>query len=410
MSFSPAGRSGSNRGRWRATTCFVSRCDSNRPKMPTDSWRLAYLLQATDDPSLLVPASSIWREKSAAFNYLDRRFEQPQERLLKALGFAGRLFPPIDASLHTSAPDHADLRADDAVMFLKEAAPLLGQSGFGVLLPSAFTGRGARIQARGRVRAQSKTPNARSRLSLDALVNFNWELTLGDETIDRTEFERLVALKSPLVQVRGQWVLLDPEQLQRAWAFIEKRGGELDLGDALRLALGGDGTVTPEGVEVEHVEAEGWLQDLLHNLNDTQQLEVLAPPAGLHAELRPYQQRGYSWLAFLRQYGLGACLADDMGMGKCLSGDTLIPINGIPRTAEEIWASYAGETHFDGEGFWANPTEPLQVNALDEKTGRIVYGARSAALPPTVSGADAHGQAGRWQPHYYYSPPPTFDE
>jgi len=25
-----------------------------------------------------------------------------------------------------------------------------------------------------------------------------------------------------------------------------------------------------------------------------------------------------SWLAFLRQYGLGACLADDMGLGKTI--------------------------------------------------------------------------------------------
>src|SRR5262249_7213013 len=35
-----------------------------------------------------------------------------------------------------------------------------------------------------------------------------------------------------------------------------------------------------------------------------------------HGTLRPYQRRGYSWLAFLRRWGLGACLADDMGLGK----------------------------------------------------------------------------------------------
>lgn len=39
-------------------------------------------------------------------------------------------------------------------------------------------------------------------------------------------------------------------------------------------------------------------------------------PSGLKAELRPYQHEGFAWLAFLRQYGLGACLADDMGLGK----------------------------------------------------------------------------------------------
>jgi SNF2 family DNA or RNA helicase len=39
-------------------------------------------------------------------------------------------------------------------------------------------------------------------------------------------------------------------------------------------------------------------------------------PAGLKAELRPYQLEGYQWLWRLSQLGLGACLADDMGLGK----------------------------------------------------------------------------------------------
>ena len=41
-------------------------------------------------------------------------------------------------------------------------------------------------------------------------------------------------------------------------------------------------------------------------------------PPDLHAELRPYQQRGVAWLAFVRDAGLGALLADDMGLGKTL--------------------------------------------------------------------------------------------
>ncbi len=40
------------------------------------------------------------------------------------------------------------------------------------------------------------------------------------------------------------------------------------------------------------------------------------PPAGLRAELRDYQHRGYRWLCFLRELGLGGVLADDMGLGK----------------------------------------------------------------------------------------------
>ncbi|QHO90484.1 helicase [Actinomyces sp. 432] len=41
-------------------------------------------------------------------------------------------------------------------------------------------------------------------------------------------------------------------------------------------------------------------------------------PAGLRAELRPYQLDGYRWLALLQSTGLGGILADDMGLGKTI--------------------------------------------------------------------------------------------
>jgi len=50
----------------------------------------------------------------------------------------------------------------------------------------------------------------------------------------------------------------------------------------------------------------------------------LAPPAGLRAALRPYQEEGFCWLARLAEAGLGACLADDMGLGKTLQALALL--------------------------------------------------------------------------------------
>lgn len=45
-------------------------------------------------------------------------------------------------------------------------------------------------------------------------------------------------------------------------------------------------------------------------------------PEGLNASLRPYQKRGYDWLAFLRDFGFHGILADDMGLGKTLQALT----------------------------------------------------------------------------------------
>jgi SNF2 family DNA or RNA helicase len=47
-------------------------------------------------------------------------------------------------------------------------------------------------------------------------------------------------------------------------------------------------------------------------------------PAGLHAELRPYQLEGYAWLSFLADHGLGGILADDMGLGKTVQALAMI--------------------------------------------------------------------------------------
>jgi superfamily II DNA or RNA helicase len=279
------------------------------------TWQLHYLLQANDDPSLLVPASDLWRERGNAFQILDRRFVQPHERLLRGLGFAARLVAGIERSLRNKTPTQAILSTEEAFAFLSEAGPLLEQSGFGVLVP-AFWGGSGRLRARASTsKRKSKSADGPGRMSFTSMIDFQWQLSIGDQVIDTAEFERLVALKQPLIQVRGEWVVLDPEQARQALALL-KKGGSMSLGEALRLGLSGTTAQLPAGVEFEGFDETGEIGRLLAELGKAQQLETLPQPALFQGTLRPYQLRGFSWLAFLRRYGLGACLADDMGLGK----------------------------------------------------------------------------------------------
>jgi SNF2 family DNA or RNA helicase len=286
-------------------------------------WTLRYMLQANDDPSLLVPAEKVWRARGGTLQVLNRRFEGAQERLLAGLGLAGRLFPPIMASLRTARPQTSSLTVDQAYAFLREVGPLLEGSGFGVLVPPWWEKPGARLGLRARLKAEANIIG-QGILNMDALVRFDWELALGDEPLTREEFERLAALKMPLVRVRGQWVLLQPDQIEAAIAFWEKkrRLGQMPLRDALGLALGVAQDV--EGLPLHGVETSGWLDDLLRQLQAGDRLHELPPPDGFVGQLRAYQVRGYSWLAFLRQWGLGACLADDMGLGKTIEAIALL--------------------------------------------------------------------------------------
>ena len=287
---------------------------------PPDDWALRFLLQAHDDPSLLVPADLVWRERGSTLRYLDRRFDKPQERLLAGLGQAARLFPPLETSLRTARPEACYLDTEQAYTFLREAAPLLEQSGFGVLVPQWWKKRNKRLGAR----ATLSPADGKGILNLDALVRFRWQLALGDQALTPEEFAHLAALKLSLVQVRGEWVELQPEQIEAAIRFWEKRAAEeeMTLRQALQMGLAEEGEAGD--LPVVGVEARGWVRDLLRRLSGGEPLTELPPPRGFIGQLRPYQVRGFSWLSFLRQWGLGACLADDMGLGKTIETIALI--------------------------------------------------------------------------------------
>lgn len=60
------------------------------------------------------------------------------------------------------------------------------------------------------------------------------------------------------------------------------------------------------------------LLQLGRKLRDFRGITPVAPPSGLNATLRGYQQDGLNWLQFLREYHLAGVLADDMGLGKTL--------------------------------------------------------------------------------------------
>jgi SNF2 family DNA or RNA helicase len=149
----------------------------------------------------------------------------------------------------------------------------------------------------------------------EQLVEFRWELAVGDDTLTQEEIEALAEAKAPLIRLRGQWVAVDPEQLRRGLEFLERTPtGHSTAAEIIALAASHpDDIDTP--LEVTAVRADGWLGDLLAGAV-AQSLKPLEPPEGFAATLRPYQQRGLSWLAFLSSLGLGSCLADDMGLGK----------------------------------------------------------------------------------------------
>ncbi|BCJ52896.1 helicase HelZ [Actinoplanes sp. NBRC 14428] len=279
------------------------------PEPGEDDWALDFALQSADDPSLYLPADDLWDG-----GRLPGLAARPDETLLAGLGRAFRLFPSLHAALLEAEPAGMTLTTAEAHEFLRQAAPLLQAAGFGVQLP-AWAGRkavGLKLTTRTKATSPSGRAAADSGFGLEELVDFRIDLVIGDGTVSAEELAELARLKVPLVRVRGQWVELDERQLKAALkAVSRRREGEVTAGEVLQQVVeGGD-----EDLPLVEVDADGRLGDLISG-NAAERLTPVPTPAGFQGVLRPYQERGLSWLFFLAELGLGGILADDMGLGK----------------------------------------------------------------------------------------------
>lgn len=286
-----------------------------------DEWYVRYLLQANQDPSLLIPAKDVWNGKG--FPGPMGGNGQAREYLLLSLGQASGMCPHIEGSLKAASPPGYRLDAAGAHEFLTQKALALEQSGFGVILPAWWTRKGPRLRMSARAKVRTPAIATSASLTLDEIVQFDWEMALGGQTLSYEELQRLAKLKAPLVKLRGQWVQVNAEEIQAALEFWKKKGRpETTVREIIRMALGG--SEGPRGIPVEGITGEGWIADFLEVLDRRVSFQELAAPPDFQGVLRPYQLRGYSWLNFLRQWGLGACLADDMGLGKTIQTLALI--------------------------------------------------------------------------------------
>jgi SNF2-related domain/SNF2 Helicase protein/Helicase conserved C-terminal domain len=293
------------------------------PAPGSDDWRLDFALQSAEDPSLYLPAPDLWA--GARMPGLSQR---PDEMLLAGLGRAVRLFPLLHEPLLGARPAGMTLSTGEAHQFLRQAAPLLQAAGFGVQLPTWAGRKAVGLKLTTRSRSSSRAA-AGSGFGLDELVDFRIDLVIGDGVVDAEELAELARLKMPLVRVRGQWVELDDRQLRAALKVVDqRRTGEMTAGEVLQQVVeGGD-----EDLPLVEVDADGPLGDLISG-QAADRLTPVPTPDAFSGALRPYQERGLSWLHFLARLGLGGILADDMGLGKTAQTLSLLLAERVDGTA-----------------------------------------------------------------------------
>jgi len=261
--------------------------------------------RSQQDWSLVVDAAELWNAAGA----VRQRFGADADaQLLLALRRGARAWAPLDRFLAERSPDRLELADHEVEQLLGEAAEALAAAGFELLWPAELTG-GLSVRARTATVTTAPGGSVGPGVGLDQLVSFDWQVALGDDTLTAAEVTALAEAKRPLLRLRGKWVLVDPEMLER----LRRPPRRATAAEVVAGALSGEVVVDGEALPLE---VSGPLADLAARLRLLDGTRDMAEPKGLAATLRPYQRRGLAWLTEVAALGVGGCLADDMGLGK----------------------------------------------------------------------------------------------
>nr|WP_308257866.1 SNF2-related protein [Pseudonocardia lacus] len=242
-----------------------------------------------------------------------------ERTVLDAVRDVGVELPGLDADAARAEP--AVLRGLDTMRFATEALPLLdGVPGLVV----ERSGEAPRYREAGE--------SLQVGVSTRAVVGDNDWFDLGIRvSVEGSEvpfaplFVALAAGESHLLLDDGAYFSLDKPELQALRTLIEEARSLQDAPDGLRISRFQAGLWEElAALGVVDRQARAWREQVggLLGLGEVGGTEP--PPAGLTAQLRPYQREGYEWLAFLWRHGLGGILADDMGLGKTLQTLALV--------------------------------------------------------------------------------------
>lgn len=228
--------------------------------------------------------------------------------LLSCLNRAAEVSDLIGSFMENGEMFHPlKLTAEEAYTFLKQVEAI---ESVGILcrIPNWWRKKAASVSLS--VHMGERKP---SMLGFDTLIAVQPELEIDGAALTQEDIQKLLSQTEGLAFLKGKWVEVDHKRLRSLLAKMEDLPKEVTLMDTLRMELGAEKVLADVGGLVTN---GAWLTALLARLRKPETIQSAAPPQTLRANLRPYQENGYTWLSYMDELGFGACLADDMGLGK----------------------------------------------------------------------------------------------
>lgn len=250
---------------------------------------------------------------------LQELFENNDSRLLSVLNVLSSVsenFELLKVYVESKATEPVILRGEELLDFLQVRLPKIQVLGIQVEMPKSLL--------------EIKKPKARIAIrggngglggfSANDILDFDWEVAIGDEQISAKEFLKLAEAAEGLLKFKSQYVQFSEEDLKLLQERINDKN--LDQSKLMQACLTGEYQEDASGVEdAVPITLTPQMKAGIDAWRGETEIDI---PEGLQATLRPYQERGFSWLYKNLELGFGCILADDMGLGKTLQVITLL--------------------------------------------------------------------------------------
>jgi len=231
-----------------------------------------------------------------------KKFDKKRFEILQSITQLSSFITGLDSYINTRGEELILMDNDVFTPFLLQMIPAIQLLDIDILLPKSL-----REILTPKTSIKLKKKSGKSFLRLDQLLDFDWQIAIGDTLMGEEEFKKLLKKSDSLLKYKGRYIYVKKEELEKLHRHFSS-DKDLSAFQLLRAALSGDYFGTKISLTDE-------VKKLIKELSDVKEIPL---PNGIHAQLRPYQQRGYSWMYRNAQIGFGSVLADDMGLGKTL--------------------------------------------------------------------------------------------
>ena len=240
----------------------------------------------------------------------DKKMATQRFAILKELSLLSSLVRGLETYIDRNGATPIFFTVHEFTSFLFDAIPAIRLLGVKVMLPKSLQ---QIIRPKVSMRLSKKQTDGKSYLRLDEMLQFDWQVALGDEVVSSQEFAQLISRARGLIKFRQQYIYVSEEDIVRLrHAFEGNR--PMTATQMLQAAL-------TESYDRAPILLSDDVRQLIRQL--TEQVDIPVP-VGINATLRPYQERGFSWMYRNFRIGFGSIIADDMGLGKTLQVITLL--------------------------------------------------------------------------------------